>query len=154
MTKLPATERPLSDAQREVLKTAPIAELNDAKLRLLALSQYVTPPAIASIVLDSRAHRQASTAKAKRLRETRKAFRLELRADRDEIGLRAAKVVTIALEQDGQAPTWGELGKAMGWTWQQGRYAIPFLAMRKWLIAGPDERSLRPGRRWTREVTA
>jgi hypothetical protein len=144
MTKISAAERPLSDVQREVLDTAPLSELVDAKAWLLARGQGVTPPAVATAVLDARQRALSAPAKA--------AFKAELRQDTARLGRCAAEVVAIALEQHGRlgctAPTWGELGKAMGWSWWQRHLAIPRLAKRGWLVTGAEPRSLRPGPKW------
>jgi hypothetical protein len=155
MTKISAAERPLSDVQREVLDTAPLSELVDAKAWLLARGQGVTPPAVATAVLDARQRALSAptkAAKAKRDKAERQAFKAELRQDTDRLGRCAAEVVAIALEQHGRlgctAPTWGELGKAMGWSWWQRHLAIPRLAKRGWLVTGAEPRSLRPGPKW------
>jgi hypothetical protein len=151
MTKLPAAERPLSEAQREVLDTAPLAELTDAKAWLLARGQAVTPPAIATAVLDARQRALSAptkAAKAKRDKAERQSFKAELQQDTDRLGRCAAEVVAIALERDGQAPTWCELGRAMGWSWWQWHRAVPRLAKRGWLVTGTESRSLRPGPKW------
>jgi len=151
MTKIPAAERPLSEAQREVLDTAPLAELTDAKAWLLAHGQGVTPPAVASVVLDARQRALSApvkAAKAKRDKAERQAFKAELRQDTDRLGRCAAEVVAIALKRDGQAPTWGELGRAMGWTWWQRHLAVPKLAKAGWLVTGTESRSLGPGPKW------
>ena len=152
MTKVPAFERPLTDRQREVLDTAPLAELTDAKAWLLARGQAVTPPAVATAVLDARQRAlsaPAKAAKAKRDKAERQAFKAELRQDTDRLGRCAAKVVAIALEQHGRlgctAPTWGELGHAMHWSWWQRHLAIPKLAKQGWLATGTAPRSIRPG---------
>jgi hypothetical protein len=152
MTKVPAAERPLLDAQREVLDTAPLDELVDAKAWLLARGQGVTPPAVATAVLD--AHQRAlsapaKAAKAKRDKAERQAFKTELRQDTDRLGRCAAEVVAVALKQDGQAPTWGELCSEMGWPhWWQRNLAVPKLAKQGWLVTGAEPRSLRPGPKW------
>jgi hypothetical protein len=151
MTKIPAAERPLSEAQREVLDTAPLAELTDAKAWLLARGQAVTPPAVATAVLDARQRAlsaPAKAAKAKRDKAERQAFKAELRQDTDRLGRCAAEVVAAALEQDGQAPTWCELGRAMGWSWWQWNRTIPKLAKQGWLVSGTEPRSIRPGPKW------
>jgi hypothetical protein len=155
MTKIPAAERPLSEAQREVLDTAPLAELTDAKAWLLTRGQGVTPPAVATAVLDARQRAlsaPAKAAKAKRDKAERQAFKAELRQDTDRLGRCAAKVVAIALEQHGRlgctAPTWSELGRAMGWSWWQWNRAVPRLAKRGWLVTGTEPRSIRPGPKW------
>ena len=151
MSKIPAAERSLSEAQREVLDTAPLAELTDAKAWLLARGQGVSPPAIATAVLDARQRAlsaPAKAAKAKRDKAERQAFNAELRQDTDRLGRCAAEIVAIALERDGQAPTWGELGRAMGWSWWQWNRAVPRLAKRGWLVTGAKPRSLRPGPKW------
>ena len=151
MTKIPAAERPLSDAQREVLDTAPLDELVDAKAWLLARGQGVTPPAVATAVLDARQRAlsaPAKAAKAKRDKAERQAFKAELRQDTDRLGRCAAEVVAIALKRDDQAPTWAELGRAMGWSWWQWNRAVPRLAKRGWLVTGAEPRSLRPGPKW------
>jgi hypothetical protein len=151
MTKVSAAERPLSDAQREVLDTAPLDELVDAKAWLLAHGQGVTPPAVASVVLDARQRALSApvkAAKAKRDKAERQAFKAELRQDTDRLGRCAAEVVAIALKRDGQAPTWGELGRAMGWTWWQRHLAVPKLAKAGWLVTGTESRSLGPGPKW------
>jgi hypothetical protein len=151
MTKVSAAERPLSDAQREVLDTAPLDELVDAKAWLLAHGQGVTPPAVASVVLDARQRALSApvkAAKAKRDKAERQAFKAELRQDTDRLGRCAAEVVAIALKRDGQAPTWGELGRAMGWTWWQRHLAVPKLAKAGWLVTGTESRSLGPAPKW------
>ena len=151
MTKISAAERPLSDVQREVLDTAPLSELVDAKAWLLARGQGVTPPAVATAVLDARQRALSApvkAAKAKRDKAERQAFKAELRQDTDRLGRCAAEVVAIALKRDGQAPTWGELGRAMGWTWWQRHLAVPKLAKAGWLVTGTESRSLGPGPKW------
>ncbi len=151
MTKISAAERPLSDVQREVLDTAPLSELVDAKAWLLARGQGVTPPAVATAVLDARQRALSAPgkeAKAKRDKAERQAFKAELRQDTDRLGRCAAEVVAIALKRDGQAPTWSELGRAMGWTWWQRHLAVPKLAKAGWLVTGTESRSLRPGPKW------
>lgn len=153
MTKLPAAERPLSDAQSEVLDTAPLDELVDAKAWLLARGQGVTPPAIATAVLDARQRALSAPAKAakvKRDKVARKAFKAELRQDTERLGRCAAEVVATALEQDHQAPTWGELGHAMHWSWWQRNLAVPKLAKAGWLVTGAEPRSIRPGPKWSK----
>ena len=151
MSKVPAAERPLSDAEREVLDTAPLAEPTDAKAWLLGRGQGVTPPAVATAVLDARQRAfsaPAKTAKAKRDKAERQAFKAELRQDTDRLGRCAAEVVAVTLERDGQAPTWGELGHAMRWSWWQWHLAIPRFAKQGWLVTGTKSRSLRPGPKW------
>ena len=151
MSKVPAAERPLSDTQREVLDTVPLAELADAKAWLLARGQAVTPPAVATAVLDARQRAlsaPAKAAKAKRDKAERQAFKAELRQDTDRLGRCAAEIVAIALKRDGQAPTWGELGHAMRWNWWQRNLAVPKLAKAGWLVTGRELRSLRPGTKW------
>jgi hypothetical protein len=155
MSKIPAAERPLSETQREVLDTAPLAELTDAKAWLLAHGQGVTPPAVASVVLDARQRALSApvkAAKAKRDKAERQAFKDGLRQDADRLGRCAAEVVAGTLEQHGRlgctAPTWSELGRAMGWSWWQWHLAIPRLAKQGWLVTGAGPRSLRPGPKW------
>jgi len=76
----------------------------------------------------------------------RKAFKAALKADEDRIGRLAAGVVARAITETSQAPTWAELGHAMGWPpWWQRNWAIPYLAKRGWLVTGTEPRSLHPG---------
>jgi hypothetical protein len=150
MTKIPAAERPLSDRQREVLRNAPLDELANAKAWLLAHRQGVTPPAVASVILDVRQRvlsAPAKAAKAEQDKAERQAFKAELRQDADR-WRRAAEVVAAAVERDGQAPTWAELGHAMGWSRWQWNCAVPKLAKSGWLVTGRKPRSLRPGPKW------
>jgi hypothetical protein len=151
MTKPSAAVRPLSDAQRDVLGNAPLDELADAKAWLLARAQVVSPRSVATAVLDARQRALSAPTKAakdKRDKAARKAFKVELRQDADRLGRRAAEVVAEALEHNGQAPTWAELGRAMCWSWWQRNLAIPKVAKAGWLATGREPRSLRPGPKW------
>ena len=69
MTKLPAAERPLSDAQRQVLDSAPLGELVEAKAWLLARGQAVTPRSVAAAVLATRERQRNAPAKAAKAQE-------------------------------------------------------------------------------------
>ena len=83
MSKIPAAERPLSEAQREVLDTAPLAELTDAKAWLLTRGQGVTPPAVATAVLDARQRALSAPTKAAKVKQDkaeRQAFKAEPRS--------------------------------------------------------------------------
>jgi hypothetical protein len=153
VTKVSAAERPLSDRQREVLGAAPLAELTEAKAWLLARGQGVTPPAVATAVLAARERAlsaPAKAAKAERDKAERQAFKAGVRQDADRLGRCAAEVVAAALERDGQAPTWAELGHAMGWSRWQWNLAVKKLAKVGWLVTGTEPRSLRPGPRWSK----
>ncbi len=152
MSKIPAAERPLSDAQSEVLDTAPLAELSRAKAWLLARGQGVTPPAVATAVLDARQRAlsaPAKAAKAKQDKAERQAFKAELRQDTDRLGRCAAEVVAVALERDGQAPTWGELGRAMRWSWWQWHLAVPSSPSGDGSSPGPSRAASNPGQSGT-----
>ena len=106
MTKIPTAERPLS-TQREVLERELFRSPSspDAKAWLLAHGQGVTPPPVATAVLDARQRAfsaPAKTAKAKRDKAERQAFKAELRQDTDRLGRCAAEVVAVTLERDGR----------------------------------------------------
>lgn len=154
MTMPLIAEKPFSDAQREVLDTAPLAELVAAKAWLLAHGQGVTPPGVAMAVLHTRQRALSAptkAAKAEQDKAERQAFKVELRRDGEHLGRRAAEIVAATLERDGQAPTWGELSRAMGWPrwWQRG-LAVPKLAKAGWLVTGRKPRSLRLGPKWNK----
>ena len=92
------------------------------------IGQGVTPPAVATAVLDARQRALSAPTKAAKVKQDkaeRQAFKAELRQDADRLGRCAAEVAAVALERDGQAPTWCELGRAMGWSWWQWQLRHP-----------------------------
>jgi hypothetical protein len=152
MTKPPAAQRPLSDAQREVLGNAPLDELAKAKAWLLARGQAVTPRSVATAVLDARQRALSlpvKAAKAKRDKAARKAFKADIVERMDTYGPAAAGLVAARIAREGAAPTWSELCSEMGWPrWWQRNLAVPKLAKAGWLVIGQEPRSLRPGPKW------
>jgi hypothetical protein len=152
VSKLPASARPLTDAMAEVLATAPLAELQEAKTWLLSHGQGVSPPALANAVLQARQRVETAprkAAQAKWEKAEREAFKSDLRANLDAHGRRAAILVARALEETGAAPTWAELCHGLGWPgWWQREVAIRKLAKAGWLVTGTEARSLRPGPKW------
>lgn len=77
----------------------------------------------------------------------RRLWRQMLSQDQDRLGLEVAKLVQLLTERWGQAPTWSEVGEAMGWSFWQHRTAVRSLARSGWLVTGLKPRSLRPGPR-------
>lgn len=135
-------DRPLADDLADVLATAPLEELAEAKAWLLARGQPVTRPAIATAVLGARARERRWAT----LRTQRGAFLAGLDADRT--GPRLAALVDRCLERTGKAPTWREVGRVMGWSEAETSWAIAELRRLGWLFTGSEPRSLRPGRRF------
>ncbi len=131
--------RPLSDAHREVLDHASPREKAEAKTFLIAHRQGVTAAAIAAEVVHGRRRKQLAV------------WQETVMRNEDKVGTRAARVVAQALDAFGTAPTWRELGKAMGWKVPaQREWAVPWLVERGWLTIGTEPRSLRPGPKYHR----
>jgi hypothetical protein len=152
MTKLPAAERPLSDAQREVLRNAPLDEIAKAKAWLLARGQVVSPRSVAAAVLASRERQcnaPAKAAEAQAHKAERRTFKADIAKRADLYGSAAAGLVAAWIAREGRAPTWSELCSEMGWhRWWQRNLAVPKLAKAGWLVTGAKSRSLRPGPKW------
>jgi len=150
MTK-PA-ERPVSEAQREVLDSAPLGELAEAKAWLLARDQAVTPRAVAAAVLADRERQgnaPAKAAKALAFTAERRAFKKDVTERTGSYGPAAAGIVAARIAGEGTAPTWSELCSEMGWHhWWQRSIAVPKLVKAGWLVTGTEPRSLRPGPKW------
>jgi hypothetical protein len=136
MTKPPVAERKLSPERQAMLATASPDELATAKRWLLDHGQAVTPGAQA-------ATEQTMAA----LLEAQRTFKTALLADEERIGERVAHLVERRVAQAGKAPTWGEVGRVMGWDRWQRIWAIRRLAWEGWLRTGKKPRSLRPGPR-------
>lgn len=77
----------------------------------------------------------------------RRLWRQMLRQDQDRLGMEVARLVQLLTQRWGQAPTWSEVGEAMGWSFWQHRTAIRSLASSGWLVTGLKPRSLRLGPR-------
>jgi hypothetical protein len=146
MTKPPVAERKLSPEHQAVLDTAALEELATAKRWLLEHRQAVTPGGLANAVVQARQRANPSPAKAARL-EAQRAFKTALLADEERVGERVAHLVERCVAQAGNAPTWGEVGRVMGWDRWQRIWAIRRLARQGWLRTGKEPRSLRPGPR-------
>lgn len=65
-------------------------------------------------------------------------------------GLRTAEFVAGQIDQTGQAPTWFEIVRALGWPRGQSVFEPVFRLLERdgWIITGTEPRSIRPGDRY------
>ncbi len=123
----------------------PVAELpaeHRAVRELLRRGIPPTPAAVAGELANLERRRQAEADSEARVRAI-------VAAD----GPRAAALVAEVWQATGAGPTWGELGRALGWRFKGAEHrrnrdrdrAVRGLAAAGWLIVGDAPRSLRPG---------
>jgi hypothetical protein len=119
--------------------SGPRSPEEEAVRRLLSRGQSPTIRAVASYVADAR---RVAEAKARR-----EALGARIAG---EYGPAVAKAVADRIAETGESYTWAELYRAMGWPWGYPKVIIIRQLERDgWLVTGSEERSLRPGERYS-----
>lgn len=159
-----STEQRVMNLAKVLMVTSPRSDHGQLLMRALrpALGEYrpVEELAVRFLIRKGEAPTESAVAGFVQYRAEKDARDAELNRLAQETaaadGYRAAQFIAGRIAESGEAPTWHELRRVMGWTRKEPVFSkiMGNLSRDGWIVAGREPRSLRPGIRYLSEPHA